>query len=159
MRICKICKAEKELKLFQKRPNCLGGRRSICTRCANSDPTKHYNSPEYRKEKSLQHRINNFESNMLSATKSSAKKRGLEFNLTIEDIVIPEACPYLGFQLTRNVGRGKSRSNPSVDRIDNNKGYVKGNIMIISDLANTMKRECSIDQLITFAKNTLKIHS
>lgn len=151
------------MSFFPKSKSCKGGYAPTCTRCYNekhqTDRSKLYNTVEYRRTNSLKFRENNFELNMLLATKSSAKKRGLEFNLTIDDLVIPKYCPYLNIELTRNVGKGKSVSNPSIDRIDNSKGYVKGNIQIISDLANSMKRECSINQLIVFAENIIKKHS
>lgn len=162
MKTCRYCNERKELTLFSKSKTCKDGYSNCCKKCkylrATSDKGKIYNTKEYRKKASLKFRESNFELNMLLSTKSSAKKRGLDFNLEIEDIVIPLKCPYLEIELTRNVGAGKSISNPSIDRIDNSKGYIKGNIDIISDLANSMKRECTIEQLVTFSKNVLKKH-
>ncbi len=96
---------------------------------------------------------------MLTRSRSSAKQRGLEFNLTIEDIVIPTYCPYLGVELTRSVGKGRIWTNASIDRINNKIGYLKGNVQVISYLANAMKRDLSIDQLLVFAHNIIKTHS
>lgn len=69
-----------------------------------------------------------------------AKKAGLSFDLEPSDIVIPEVCPItlLPFVL----GQGKMhRQNPSVDRINPRKGYVKGNVRVISAIANRLKQD------------------
>jgi len=60
-----------------------------------------------------------------------------EFDLDVEDFDIPTHCPILGIELNY----GARNNKPSVDRIDSSKGYVKGNIGIISVLANRKKDE------------------
>ena len=100
------------------------------------------------------------EQRLLIACRKRAKEKGLEFNLELEDIIIPEVCPYLGLPITNTVGEGKSKTlmNASIDRIDNLKGYVKDNIEVISTKANLMKHDVSVDQLVIFAENILKRH-
>jgi len=92
---------------------------------------------------------------LYTSAKQSAIKRNLEFNITEEDIIIPTHCPILGIELTFIRGKGRIQSNASIDRIDSTRGYVKGNIQIISDLANRMKQEATREQLITFATGIL----
>lgn len=96
-------------------------------------------------------KIHNPESYILKRTKQSARNRKLEFNLTIEDIVIPEVCPILGIPLVMSLGRA-TQATPTVDRIDNSKGYIKGNIGIISRHANSCKCNMTIDDV----RNLLK---
>lgn len=88
--------------------------------------------------------------------KSRTKKRGIEFTITPEDIRIPERCPLLDIPLEFGTNKHKDAS-PSLDRLDNSKGYVPGNVWVISFAANTMKRDASIPDLIFFAKNVLRI--
>ena len=88
-------------------------------------------------------------------TKERAEKAGHEFTITIEDIIIPEVCPYLGIKLTHDLGKGQQSTNSSIDRIDNNKGYIPGNVRIISRLANSMKTNSTREQRVAFAKAVL----
>ncbi len=93
------------------------------------------------------------ESKMLSRAKQRAKEKGHEFNLELSDIVIPSHCPVLGIELICHKGRpGGNPESPALDRIDNTKGYVKGNVMVVSHRANMMKVDASPEELIKFAE-------
>lgn len=81
--------------------------------------------------------------------KASAKKRNIPFELELTNIwnlPIPLRCPILGIPLKFNRGKPQDDS-VSVDRIDNEKGYVKDNICIISYRANVLKRNASKEEL------------
>lgn len=91
--------------------------------------------------------------------KESSKIRNREFDLEVEDIIIPTHCPYLGVELVFNIDEHNSPNYFSIDRIDSSKGYVKGNIQVISHLANSMKNKATKEQLITFSQNILKIYN
>lgn len=96
---------------------------------------------------------NSTEFKMLARAKCRAKRNGLDFNIDISDLDVPIYCPILGFKLEEFKGACGGRPNsPALDRIDNSKGYIKGNVMVISHMANQMKSSANEDQLITFAK-------
>lgn len=89
---------------------------------------------------------------MYRRSKTRAKERGVEFTIDKEDIYIPEVCPILGVPLVVKSGSsGGSNNSPALDRIDNSKGYVKGNVQVISHLANMMKSSANVEQLQKFA--------
>ncbi|QIG73052.1 postulated decoy of host sigma factor protein [Rhizobium phage RHph_N3_19] len=90
---------------------------------------------------------------ILRKLQSSSKRRNSEFDLEKEDIIIPEVCPVFGTPF--EIG---TRYAPSVDRIDNSKGYVKGNVQIMSWMANSMKNSASVEQLIEFAEWVLRTY-
>ena len=88
---------------------------------------------------------------MFNNSKQRAKSSGIEHTITIDDIIIPDFCPILGIKL--ETGDRKNHENaPSIDRIDNNKGYTKDNIMIVSVRANLIKKDATIDELVMMGK-------
>ena len=92
------------------------------------------------------------EKKMLRRARSRAKERGLEFDIDLSDIHIPTHCPVLGIELVAHKGRsGGNPNSPALDRIDNTKGYVKGNVMVVSHRANMMKVDASPEELLKFA--------
>lgn len=109
------------------------------------------------KQKSIEWNTKNPKKKMLNAARKTAKVKNLEFNITEEDLVIPEYCPYLNCKLTNIQGQGRVKTNMSIDRIDPTKGYIKGNVQIISHLANVMKQDCSQEELVAFAKGVLSL--
>lgn len=153
---CTKCKEIKPLEEFN-RANTKDGRRYQCKVCHHSyqlDPTvrKVYSARYYNKKKATAPELF-----MWKQAKHRAKYdyNDMEFTIEVSDIVIPEAYPYFKrpFEaLDKNWGH-------SLDRIDSNKGYTKDNIQVISRLANIMKNNATVEQLVQFAQGVLEVHS
>jgi|Laugrespbdmm15sd_2_1035082.scaffolds.fasta_scaffold03654_7 hypothetical protein len=106
-------------------------------------------SAEYHQD----YRLRKPEQCLLSSARNRARKKGIPFDITVEDIIIPEYCPILGIPLTRNLGsHGGTSSSASLDKISPELGYVKGNVQVISLLANNMKSNATKEQLLLFAE-------
>ena len=73
-----------------------------------------------------------------SNLKGSANRRNLEFNLSDEDVkklLERKTCYYTGARFS-----SKSKKYlKTIDRIDNSKGYIKGNVVACTHAANTLK--------------------
>ena len=95
---------------------------------------------------------------MLRNAKRRAAKSGREFSIGLEDIAIPEVCPIFGTPLVYGAAGGNCSFSPSLDRIDSSKGYIKGNVQVISHLANSMKWTATPEQLLAFALGVLAIY-
>lgn len=132
-KICKRCNKEQPIDNFYKVPSMKDGHDNTCKTC----------------------RERNIEQAMLTSARNRAVRRGLEFNLELSDIIIPEKCPLLEVPFQFGTKECYDYS-PSIDRIDNSKGYVKGNIQIISMKANAMKNSASLEELHTFCKSILR---
>ncbi len=88
----------------------------------------------------------NLQKQMLASAKSRAKKKNIPFNLELSDIKIPQFCPLLGMELQRNKNGECRDTSPSLDRKTPELGYVKGNVWVISQKANMMKNNGTIDE-------------
>lgn len=80
------------------------------------------------------------------SAQNRARKRGLEFTLKFEDLIVPEHCPVLGMKLEHSTG-GHADNSPSLDRVDNSKGYTQDNVRIISRRANCLKNDATLEEL------------
>jgi len=156
LKVCSKCKIFKDLAEFPIRKDRPSGYRAECKLCQGKrNANWRLNNPEAdlrkRKNRSIQDRL-------YRSCKWSAARRNIEFSITKEDIPTATHCPYLGIKFTNIIGESFQDYNPSVDRIDNSKGYIPGNIQLISVLANRMKSTATIENLLLFARGVIKQH-
>lgn len=74
------------------------------------------------------------------AKKYNATRTGWEWTIQFGELNWPSHCPILGIELDY-FAEGRQENSPSFDQIDAGKGYVKGNVHIISWRANRIKND------------------
>jgi len=107
------------------------------------DPIKKaaYVKRSYERVKATPHK------RLLVRARKRAKDFGLEFSITLDDIKMPEFCPVFGTKLVNNEGYANRDNSMSLDRIDSSKGYTPDNICVISNRANSIKGNATIEDL------------
>ena len=88
--------------------------------------------------------------NTLAVIQNKCKQDGIEFDLELDDLApFPIHCPVLNTPIDYfKKGKGASNDSPSLDRLDPNKGYVKGNVRVISQRANRLKQDSNVLEAI-----------
>lgn len=93
------------------------------------------------------------------SAKYRSKISGITFSITKQDVIdiYPSdgKCPVLGISLAINTKTTQDDS-PSLDRIIPDKGYVKGNIIVISHRANRIKNDATVielERIVSFLKS------
>lgn len=81
------------------------------------------------------------------SSKTRARKANLEHSITVEDIVIPSHCPILNIRLCPGSDGKVIPNSPTLDRVDNSKGYVPGNVRVISHRANSNKGSMTVEDI------------
>lgn len=95
-----------------------------------------WKSKENRDRYRLQYAQDHPEKLMWTSAKCRAKRNGIDFS--IDALVI---------KLVATTGKRPSWSSPTLDRRDNTKGYIKGNIAVISHKANACKSDLTKEQI------------
>jgi len=91
----------------------------------------------------------------LQLTRSRATANGIPFSISEADFAeLPTHCPALGIELQYDGNRGKGAfdDSPSLDRIVPSLGYVPGNVVIISQRANRIKNDATVEELVKIAE-------
>lgn len=99
-----------------------------------------------------------FKTSLCAQARWRGRQRGLAATITPDDLIWPSRCPVLGLALDypeRTGQRGKVGAQPnwpSLDRWDNTKGYVPGNVFVISFRANSLKNSGTFEEILKVAK-------
>ena len=89
---------------------------------------------------------------LLRNAKRRALKNGIAFDLTVADVHLPDFCPALGLPLFRAVGnRAQGPNSPTLDRLNPARGYVRGNVLVLSARANQIKSDSTAAELYRVA--------
>lgn len=89
---------------------------------------------------------------MVNKSRNRAAKNNVEFNADAVRTASESAtknCPCCGveFNYNRNRGWAGRRYSPSMDRVDNEKGYITGNLAVICWRCNAIKRDATSSEL------------
>ena len=80
------------------------------------------------------------------------KRKGILHTINTEylELIWPKdnRCPVLGNLFEMGYKNGKSKNlSPSLDRIVPKKGYIPGNLVIVSDIVNRLKSDASLEDM------------
>lgn len=154
MKLCLACNLKLPLNNFCKikksnRPY------SYCKLCVNAKSRNYYHNNGgklQQKNKKLKFKINETNKYIWIRAKLRAKRLNINFNLQESDVVIPFTCPIFGIELKVNEIK-RDINSPSIDRINNTLGYIKGNILIVSWKANHIKNDATLNEMNLILKN------
>ena len=164
-KVCSTCKEHKSFSEYYSHSTCKDGLNPKCKSCHNEWDGRCKFKKWFRSHKSHA-RKRNVESTIEPTDIPGVKigetihidKRGRKHK-SWEAVEYPKVCPVLGIELDWNVKiNGGQDNSPSLDRIDSTKGYIPGNVMIMSKLANAMKSNATSEHLVRFSKYMLLEH-
>ena len=141
-KFCPHCQVLRSLKDFTKSKHHAAGCSSWCSPCRSA------RSVERRKEQQAADPKYVRACHMLKGAKDRAKKFNVPCTITVDDLmaIMPDVCPVLGIPLDFLATRMCDRS-PSLDRFYPELGYVRGKVFVISNRANRLKMNATVDEI------------
>ena len=138
-KVCEECNQSLNLNKFSliEKWNINSGTRDVCKKCSKTIQQTEKLNRDWKVDAAKL---------LYKNIKSRCKRIGREFSIELDDIIIPKKCPVFGFDLKRE-DRETWMCAPSVDRIDSSKGYIKGNVTVVSRRANILKRDATVEEL------------
>ena len=154
---CRSCGVTKPLDQFHKNASCKDGMHTLCKICNNLKATAWVKENLSKVVAHKKARRKDVRKSLLEAAQNRARIKSLPIDITLDDIIVPDICPILMIPLEKSTTGRANPNSPSLDRIVPEFGYVKGNIQVISNKANSMKNNATQAELIKFANWILKI--
>ena len=154
-KLCKACEKILHFKSFRKiKANKTGPNKGRFQGWTDSEGGKRFTTcSQCEKDRfNKRYRVNPIPQ-LISGFRNRAKKQNVPFNLTVDDMkdLIKNAadiCPALGVKMEiAKLYANDSNYSPSFDRIDPKKGYTKNNIVIVSNRANRIKSDATVDEI------------
>lgn len=157
---CSKCSIIKPFSSFNRCKNKPHGLHSWCRDCSNAYK-KQYRASGRQAAAQRSNPITMQIGQMISNSRYRAKQKGLDHNIDTDYLrsIRPTHCPYLGIPLHWEIDRGSNvrtgalPNSPSLDRLDPSKGYIRGNVIIVSHRANSIKNNASEIELIQMGRN------
>lgn len=137
-KFCPTCKTEKTKIEFHKHLYHKDGLSSECKECTRIR--------EYSDRALMQ--------KMVNRARKRARDNNMECDIDLKYVqsIMTDTCPMLNIPLRFPSAKCNDNSlmkdnSPSIDRIDNSKGYVRENVIVVSHRANRIKNDATLDEL------------
>ena len=151
LRRCTKCNIEKLPSEFHRDRSTRDGLRKWCKQCAIPAAIAYHNrNKAHVSQRNRDYKALHPAKYLVWCARHRAKNTGVAFSITEQDISMPKECPILGIPLF--MGGLHNPNSPSIDRIDNEKGYVSGNVHVVSYRANVLKKDATPQELRLLAK-------
>lgn len=155
--LCYSCKQYKPLDYFDKNIDkwFRAEKDSRCKECKR-------NAYLRRKEKNRGSKdLNRLLYEKFHGLKDRARKKDIQCNIDLQYLhelwnTQKGLCALSGIPMTYYFDSGRVPTNVSVDRINSNLGYIKGNLQLVCMAVNQMKSDLTIEQLKYFCKSILE---
>lgn len=119
----------------------------ICKNCLKKQKARTRNREKDRAYGKI-YKVKNWERTLLNGCRKRAREKKLEINISLEDIKLlakkqKSRCFWFNVKL-KYTNKKKYLFKPSIDRIDNKKGYTRDNIILVSYFANIARSDSDL---------------